>query len=199
MQLCNRTYHCNILFINLTHPWMDLWLVLIVCVCACVCHDKIIRCKLAQKNGWGVMVSHRSGETEDTFIADLVVGLCTGQVTYRLFFLSLSSSFTLLFIYSSPLPPQIKTGAPCRSERLAKYNQLMRSVSFFLSFLCCLSFINSFTISSSCLSQNRGAAGRQSQVCRERFPSSQSKLSCVESSRHHPRAHTLNSRIKHSL
>ncbi|CAB1454119.1 unnamed protein product [Pleuronectes platessa] len=56
-------------------------------------------CKLAQANGWGVMVSHRSGETEDTFIADLVVGLCTGQ---------------------------IKTGAPCRSERLAKYNQLMR-------------------------------------------------------------------------
>lgn len=39
------------------------------------------RCKLAQENGWGVMVSHRSGETEDTFIADLVVGLCTGQVT----------------------------------------------------------------------------------------------------------------------
>lgn len=38
------------------------------------------RCKLAQANGWGVMVSHRSGETEDTFIADLVVGLCTGQV-----------------------------------------------------------------------------------------------------------------------
>lgn len=38
------------------------------------------RCKLAQSNGWGVMVSHRSGETEDTFIADLVVGLCTGQV-----------------------------------------------------------------------------------------------------------------------
>lgn len=39
------------------------------------------RCKLAQSNGWGVMVSHRSGETEDTFIADLVVGLCTGQVS----------------------------------------------------------------------------------------------------------------------
>lgn len=38
------------------------------------------RCKMAQDNGWGVMVSHRSGETEDTFIADLVVGLCTGQV-----------------------------------------------------------------------------------------------------------------------
>ncbi|CAL8396303.1 unnamed protein product [Gadus morhua 'NCC'] len=61
--------------------------------------EAIAACKLAQANGWGVMVSHRSGETEDTFIADLVVGLCTGQ---------------------------IKTGAPCRSERLAKYNQLMR-------------------------------------------------------------------------
>ncbi len=35
---------------------------------------------MAQAEGWGVMVSHRSGETEDTFIADLVVGLCTGQV-----------------------------------------------------------------------------------------------------------------------
>jgi len=49
--------------------------------------------------GWGVMVSHRSGETEDTFIADLAVGLSTGQ---------------------------IKTGAPCRSERVAKYNRLLR-------------------------------------------------------------------------
>jgi len=55
--------------------------------------------KLAKENGWGTMVSHRSGETEDTFIADLVVGLSTGQ---------------------------IKTGAPCRSERLAKYNQILR-------------------------------------------------------------------------
>jgi enolase len=54
---------------------------------------------LARKNNWGIMVSHRSGETEDNFIADLVVGLGTGQ---------------------------IKTGAPCRSERLAKYNQLLR-------------------------------------------------------------------------
>lgn len=43
-----------------------------------------LRCKLAQANGWGVMVSHRSGETEDTFIADLVVGLCTGQVRTHL-------------------------------------------------------------------------------------------------------------------
>jgi len=61
--------------------------------------ESIQACKLAQSAGWGVMVSHRSGETEDTFIADLVVGLGTGQ---------------------------IKTGAPCRSERLAKYNQLLR-------------------------------------------------------------------------
>lgn len=53
----------------------------------------------AKQAGWGVMTSHRSGETEDTYIADLAVGLCTGQ---------------------------IKTGAPCRSERLAKYNQLLR-------------------------------------------------------------------------
>ncbi|KAL8451032.1 hypothetical protein Emag_002905 [Eimeria magna] len=61
--------------------------------------EAIEACRLSQKNGWGVMVSHRSGETEDSFIADLVVGLRTGQ---------------------------IKTGAPCRSERLCKYNQLMR-------------------------------------------------------------------------
>ncbi|XP_076947564.1 enolase-like [Bidens hawaiensis] len=55
--------------------------------------------KMSKHAGWGVMASHRSGETEDTFIADLSVGLATGQ---------------------------IKTGAPCRSERLAKYNQLLR-------------------------------------------------------------------------
>ncbi|XP_029700744.1 gamma-enolase-like isoform X4 [Takifugu rubripes] len=41
--------------------------------------EAIQACKLAQVNGWGVIVSHRSGETEDTIIADLVVGLCTGQ------------------------------------------------------------------------------------------------------------------------
>merc|ERR1712217_899946 len=61
--------------------------------------EAIEAARLAQKNGWGVMVSHRSGETEDTFIADLAVGLRAGE---------------------------IKTGAPCRSERLAKYNQLLR-------------------------------------------------------------------------
>jgi enolase len=61
--------------------------------------ESINACNLAQSSKWGVMVSHRSGETEDSFIADLVVGLGTGQ---------------------------IKTGAPCRSERLSKYNQLLR-------------------------------------------------------------------------
>lgn len=61
--------------------------------------ESIQACLDAHNAGWTVMVSHRSGETEDTFIADLVVGLATGQ---------------------------IKTGAPCRSERLAKYNQLLR-------------------------------------------------------------------------
>jgi enolase len=55
--------------------------------------------RLAQNAGWGVVVSHRSGETEDATIADLAVGLNTGQ---------------------------IKTGAPCRSDRVAKYNQLLR-------------------------------------------------------------------------
>ena len=43
--------------------------------------ESIEACKMSQDAGWGVMVSHRSGETEDTFIADLVVGLCTGQVS----------------------------------------------------------------------------------------------------------------------
>jgi len=61
--------------------------------------EAIDAANMSMQNGWGVMVSHRSGETEDSFIADLVVGLRTGQ---------------------------IKTGAPCRSERLAKYNQLLR-------------------------------------------------------------------------
>jgi len=61
--------------------------------------EAIEAANMAKEKGWGVMVSHRSGETEDVFIADLVVGLQTGQ---------------------------IKTGAPCRSERLAKYNQLLR-------------------------------------------------------------------------
>jgi enolase len=55
--------------------------------------------KMAKKAGWTAIVSHRSGETEDTTIADLSVGLNTGQ---------------------------IKTGAPCRSERTAKYNRLLR-------------------------------------------------------------------------
>merc|ERR1712086_138477 len=61
--------------------------------------ESIDAVKLCKQNGWGVMCSHRSGETEDVTIADLAVGLCTGQ---------------------------IKTGAPCRSDRNAKYNQLLR-------------------------------------------------------------------------
>ena len=54
---------------------------------------------MAQKAGFGVVISHRSGETEDTFIADLAVGTNAGQ---------------------------IKTGSLSRSDRLAKYNQLLR-------------------------------------------------------------------------
>jgi enolase len=55
--------------------------------------------QMAQQAGWTAVVSHRSGETEDTTMADLAVGLNTGQ---------------------------IKAGAPCRSERTAKYNRLLR-------------------------------------------------------------------------
>jgi enolase len=55
--------------------------------------------RMAQEAGWTAIVSHRSGETEDATIADLCVGLSTGQ---------------------------IKAGAPCRSERTAKYNRLLR-------------------------------------------------------------------------
>jgi enolase len=55
--------------------------------------------ELAKTHGYACVMSHRSGETEDTTIADLSVALNTGQ---------------------------IKTGAPCRSDRVAKYNQLLR-------------------------------------------------------------------------
>ena len=61
--------------------------------------ESIDAARLSLKSGWNVMVSHRSGETEDPYIADLVVGLGTGE---------------------------LKSGAPCRSERTAKYNQLLR-------------------------------------------------------------------------
>jgi enolase len=61
--------------------------------------EAIDACKLAFNNNFNVMVSHRSGETEDTFIADLSVGLCSGQ---------------------------LKSGATCRTERTCKYNQLLR-------------------------------------------------------------------------
>lgn len=62
--------------------------------------------QLAQSDGWGVMISHRSGETENTIIADLSVALGVGQ---------------------------IKTGAPARSERVAKYNTLLR-IEYVLAF-----------------------------------------------------------------
>jgi enolase len=55
--------------------------------------------EMAHRNGFRTMMSHRSGETEDTTIADLAVAVGSGQ---------------------------IKTGAPARSERVAKYNQLLR-------------------------------------------------------------------------
>ncbi len=61
--------------------------------------ETIAAIKMAQEAGWTAVVSHRSGETEDTTIADLAVGLNTGQ---------------------------IKAGAPCRSERTAKYNRLLK-------------------------------------------------------------------------
>ena len=55
--------------------------------------------ELAKKNNYATVISHRSGETEDTTIADIAVGTNAGQ---------------------------IKTGAPSRSDRVAKYNQLLR-------------------------------------------------------------------------
>ena len=61
--------------------------------------ESIQAAKDSYADNWGVMVSHRSGETEDVTISDVVVGIRSGQ---------------------------IKTGAPCRSERLAKLNQLLR-------------------------------------------------------------------------
>jgi len=61
--------------------------------------ETIAAIEMARKAGWGAMVSHRSGETVDTFIADLTVAMATGH---------------------------LKTGAPCRGERVEKYNQLMR-------------------------------------------------------------------------
>jgi enolase 1/2/3 len=61
--------------------------------------ETVAAIQMARQAGWGAMVSHRSGETVDSFIADLTVGLGTGH---------------------------LKTGAPCRGERVEKYNQLLR-------------------------------------------------------------------------
>jgi enolase len=61
--------------------------------------ETVAAIELARKAGWGAMVSHRSGETVDSFLADFTVAMGTGH---------------------------LKTGAPCRGERVEKYNQLMR-------------------------------------------------------------------------
>jgi enolase len=61
--------------------------------------ETIAAIEMARQAGWGAMVSHRSGETVDSFIADFTVAMATGH---------------------------LKTGAPCRGERVEKYNQLMR-------------------------------------------------------------------------
>ena len=61
--------------------------------------ESIAAIEMSHRAGWAAVVSHRSGETEDDTIADLVVAFNTGQ---------------------------IKTGAPARSDRVAKYNQLLR-------------------------------------------------------------------------
>ena len=61
--------------------------------------ETVAAIEMAREAGWGAMVSHRSGETIDTFIADFTVAMGTGH---------------------------LKTGAPCRGERVEKYNQLLR-------------------------------------------------------------------------
>jgi enolase len=61
--------------------------------------ETIAAIQMARKAGWGAMISHRSGETVDSFIADFTVAMGTGH---------------------------LKTGAPCRGERVEKYNQLLR-------------------------------------------------------------------------
>ena len=61
--------------------------------------ETLLAIDLARRSGYNTIISHRSGETEDTFIADLAVAVNAGQ---------------------------IKTGAPCRTERVAKYNRLLR-------------------------------------------------------------------------
>ena len=61
--------------------------------------ETVAAIEMARKAGWGAMISHRSGETADSFIADFTVAMGTGH---------------------------LKTGAPCRGERVEKYNQLLR-------------------------------------------------------------------------
>jgi enolase len=66
------------------------------------------------------MASHRSGETEDNYIADLAVGL--SKIHFAIIWQFFTHPPNLLGLCTG----QIKTGAPCRSERLSKYNQLLR-------------------------------------------------------------------------
>ncbi|GAU87133.1 hypothetical protein RvY_00029 [Ramazzottius varieornatus] len=85
IQMCIEKQACNCLLLKLNQIG--------------TLSEAIAAAVLARSNGWSIMVSHRSGETEDVTIADVAVGLGSGQ---------------------------IKTGAPCRSERCCKYNQLLR-------------------------------------------------------------------------
>eukprot|EP00449_Zooxanthella_nutricula_P047461 CAMPEP_0198606050 /NCGR_PEP_ID=MMETSP1462-20131121/154697_1 /TAXON_ID=1333877 /ORGANISM="Brandtodinium nutriculum, Strain RCC3387" /LENGTH=1206 /DNA_ID=CAMNT_0044337853 /DNA_START=1 /DNA_END=3619 /DNA_ORIENTATION=+ len=88
--------------------------------------EAIEAAEMAQFAGWGVMVSHRSGETEDSFIADLVVGLRTGEIKTGAPSSGETEDSFIADLVVGLRTGEIKTGAPCRSERLAKYNQLLR-------------------------------------------------------------------------
>ena len=92
--VCSLVPYCSMLdSFSLPHPTPPVVLPRTTSYC---CTTVLPCCRAAAcvQAGWGVIVSHRSAETEDNFIADFAVGLCSGQ---------------------------IKAGAPCRSERLAKY------------------------------------------------------------------------------
>merc|ERR1719221_797802 len=93
--------------------------------------EAIAAYQLCVDNGWGVFCSHRSGETEDHFLADLTVSLGTGH---------------------------LKTGAPCRSERLCKYNQLLRIEEELGAAYAGKDFRNSGRFSSACTAAKRAGA-----------------------------------------
>lgn len=89
--------------------------------------ETIAAIQMAHKAGYTSIASHRSGETEDTTIADLAVAMNCGQ---------------------------IKTGAPCRSERVAKYNQLLR-IEEELGEVVCYPGIKAFNVKRDCWCKNR--------------------------------------------